>query len=289
MCNRPLSRVNTIGVCSSTTECNRERSRRRLGYYAREKCELCGENLHPSNVYGVCNRPGECRREYRRRYLAANRDEVNASIARSKAAKPEKYRAINRRLSLYPSARERKKAWTEANRDRVNESHRRSYHANLEHRRALGRKHSAASRARNRDVYLERRRKWYAENAERERERTRKWIRAAYASNPEPFLAAGRRRRARKRNVPQVDYTRQQVLSLYGTDCYLCHKPLPDKWHIEHVIPLDPGWDRIENLRPACGPCNSRKNRKMPPVILQARIWYELGVHRAGLICELAG
>lgn len=106
-------------------------------------------------------------------------------------------------------------------------------------------------------------------------------------ANPEQRRQHRRKRRASKLQVPTVPYTRQEVLDNWGRVCWLCRYPLDCDWHIEHVIPLSKGgWDVLKNVRPAHSFCNLRKGDKMPPVIAQARVWFELGVHRAGLVCE---
>jgi 5-methylcytosine-specific restriction endonuclease McrA len=116
-------------------------------------------------------------------------------------------------------------------------------------------------------------RNYYRENRKTIREYYKSW----YAQNPETARQGGRRRRARQRQVPHVDWTRQQLLELYGAFCYLCKQPLPSDWHAEHVIPVSRGgWDVPVNLRPACPACNLRKSARLPPMILQMKIWYEL-------------
>jgi 5-methylcytosine-specific restriction endonuclease McrA len=84
-------------------------------------------------------------------------------------------------------------------------------------------------------------------------------------------------RRINRINNPAITirtrYTKEQITELYGTDCYLCLRPIdfeaPSKvglegwelsYHPDHVIPLSKGGlDVIENLRPTHGQCNIRK------------------------------
>ena len=84
------------------------------------------------------------------------------------------------------------------------------------------------------------------------------------------------RRRARKAAVPHEDWTRADVIELYGDACYLCGGPYE---HTDHVIPLSRGgYDVLANLRPCCSPCNLSKHAKLPPVIVQAKVWFESDV-----------
>jgi 5-methylcytosine-specific restriction endonuclease McrA len=150
----------------------------------------------------------------------------------------------------------------------------------LEHAREAARERSRKIRAADPEGYLARFHAYRASHPEKVRE----WKRRDRQAHVESVLIRCRRARARKRNVPHVDWTREQVIALYGERCYLCGGPYE---HTDHVIPISRyGWDRIENLRPACQLCNLSKHDNMPPVILQAKIWFELGVHRAGLVCE---
>lgn len=93
-------------------------------------------------------------------------------------------------------------------------------------------------------------------------------------ADPEIFRNNRRKRRARELNIGSEPYTANLILKIYGTDCYICHKPIdlmasrtPGKngWefglHLEHVIPLSRGGsDLIENIRPSHGICNLKKS-----------------------------
>jgi 5-methylcytosine-specific restriction endonuclease McrA len=93
------------------------------------------------------------------------------------------------------------------------------------------------------------------------------------------YMIEARSRRARKgralRNgVDHDGYTKFDVLDNYGTDCYLCKKPIdldaPRRagmpgWEkglqIDHVYPIMRGGsDTLDNVRPTHGLCNNRKN-----------------------------
>ena len=74
-------------------------------------------------------------------------------------------------------------------------------------------------------------------------------------------------------------YSDQDVLDIYGTDCYLCGEPIDlianrqcgkpgweKAFHVEHMIPLSKGGpDTIENVRPSHGQCNIIKASKILP------------------------
>jgi hypothetical protein len=107
----------------------------------------------------------------------------------------------------------------------------------------------------------ENRKRWAKENLERRRELTRKHSRI---------------RRALIANNERSPYTEEEVLSMYGIDCYICLLPIDlsaarrvgDKgWqnglHIEHVIPIiKDGPDTLDNVRPSHGYCNISKGFK---------------------------
>lgn len=82
-----------------------------------------------------------------------------------------------------------------------------------------------------------------------------------------------RRRRANKKKNGFERYTENQILRLYGTNCYLCNIPIDlnatrligkPGWqyglHIEHVIDIMLGGpDTIDNVRPSHAICNLKK------------------------------
>jgi 5-methylcytosine-specific restriction endonuclease McrA len=94
--------------------------------------------------------------------------------------------------------------------------------------------------------------------------------------NPGYGNVYSRARDRRKRANGYELYTESQVLETYGTTCHLCglaiDLELPrragiDGWeqglHIDHLIPVSKGGpDTLENVRPAHGLCNLKKNNK---------------------------
>jgi 5-methylcytosine-specific restriction endonuclease McrA len=57
----------------------------------------------------------------------------------------------------------------------------------------------------------------------------------------------------------------------YNHCCAYCYKPFPvEELTIDHMIPLSRGGtNTIDNIVPACKPCNSRKKNKTPLEMLQ--------------------
>jgi 5-methylcytosine-specific restriction endonuclease McrA len=94
-----------------------------------------------------------------------------------------------------------------------------------------------------------------------------------HVKNKDKNRAYLRARRARIRGSEFEFFTESQLMSKYGTQCYLCNKPIdlaaPRKigapgWemglHVEHVVPISKGGGTtLKNTRPSHGICNLRK------------------------------
>lgn len=86
-----------------------------------------------------------------------------------------------------------------------------------------------------------------------------------------------RKRRAAKNSATHEDYTTQQVIDTYGTNCHLCGEPIDllasrragvGDWrkglHLDHVLPLALGGpDTLSNVKPAHAECNLRKHHRL--------------------------
>jgi len=76
-----------------------------------------------------------------------------------------------------------------------------------------------------------------------------------------------RKRRALKAATEVSHITQEQyaeVLTSYNNACWICEQSLTN-FHWDHYQPLSKGGAHtIENLRPACAPCNTRKNSSWP-------------------------
>jgi 5-methylcytosine-specific restriction endonuclease McrA len=108
---------------------------------------------------------------------------------------------------------------------------------------------------------------------EKEKERKKKWS----SKNSEKIAEMSRRRRARIKNNDFEFYTEDEVLNLYGKQCYICNKDIdllmPRRvgtigWenglHIDHIVPISKGGsDTLNNVRPAHALCNIKKGDKI--------------------------
>lgn len=146
--------------------------------------------------------------------------------------------------------RERSKRWREAHPERKKE-----LNANWE--------------SKNPNYYSD----YYNKNSERIKERITKY------SKDKPHIKrdSDRKRRAKKYETRTENFTEKQVLELYGTDCYICNKPIDltisgrpgyPNWeqglHIDHVVALvNGGTNTLDNVRPTHGICNLHKGRKV--------------------------
>lgn len=109
------------------------------------------------------------------------------------------------------------------------------------------------------------REQYYLKNRDRILAQNAAWL----AANPD-WARAKRNRRRAMISGKSVPYTAQQLrerMSMYDGTCYLCADTATA---VDHVKPLTRGgWDCLSNLRPICGPCNSKKHNKWPyaPVV----------------------
>ena len=81
-------------------------------------------------------------------------------------------------------------------------------------------------------------------------------------------------KRAKEYGARHIPYQLDEILSIYGTDCHICLKPIDmsaprrvglEGWeqglHLDHLIPLSKGGeDTIDNIRPSHGRCNIIKH-----------------------------
>ena len=92
--------------------------------------------------------------------------------------------------------------------------------------------------------------------------------------HPEAKRAQEARRRARKRGATGLsDLTHAQWLEIQAAQdhrCYYCGKRRKGKLTQDHIIPVSKGGSHtLHNVIGACGPCNSRKGTKKPPMPVQ--------------------
>lgn len=191
-------------------------------------------------------------KEYKREWYLKNRERI---LKERKA-----YRAANKELLS-----ERAKRHREQNPDKVRAKQRESYQRHRDKALARVRKYQAANKEK------------ISEKGKVYREKNKERIKAYYKQNKERALEHNRQRRAKIRGQAAEPYTTQDVLDKYGTDCYLCGKPIDlnanrhpgdPGWenglHIEHVIPISKGGhDTIDNVRPSHGQCNLKKGTQI--------------------------
>lgn len=104
-------------------------------------------------------------------------------------------------------------------------------------------------------------RKWYQRNRAREYAKNQTWRLA----HPWLFRFYQRKHYALKFDVVHIPFSAEQLdqkFSLWGYACWLCRRPATQ---VDHVKPLAKGGPHIlANLRPICGPCNSKKKDRWP-------------------------
>jgi 5-methylcytosine-specific restriction endonuclease McrA len=122
--------------------------------------------------------------------------------------------------------------WAEKHPEKVGESSRKFNKANPERRKATALKYALSPRGRERGrVHVEKRRA------------------LKLANGTEHYTVA--------------DVRRQYALQ-HGK-CHWCDKPVGDKYHIDHIIPLSKGGDNsARNICIACPFCNRSKSDKLP-------------------------
>ena len=188
-------------------------------------------------------------------------------------------RAINKLDDLTPRAttqeasalidlekrRETNRKWAEANPDKVRESARKFRDANPDKHRELNKRWAEANPEKIRAANQ----RYRENNREKRRETYRKWA----AANPDKRLALDRKRRARKAGA-EGEFTTDEfaaLCELFENRCAYCDTDA--KLTADHVVPLSKGGsDHIENILPACQPCNSSKGTKSITTWLQEAV-----------------
>jgi len=116
----------------------------------------------------------------------------------------------------------------------------------------------------NKERVAEYNKQHYEDNKERYAERHKQWE----ENNQEKRYAYTAKRRATKLKVTTENFTRQDVLDKWGTDCHICSDPVDlNDWHMDHVVPLqpkegEPGEHTLANVKPSHPHCNISKGNK---------------------------
>ena len=140
------------------------------------------------------------------------------------------------------------------------------YHANKEEINAKARE----NRAKNPEIKRTYARNWRADRKDIVNQNQKQWR----LNNPGKVKESTRKNKNRRRGAKVENYTTEQALSLYGSDCYLCSKPIDldaPRWtaiegwenglHLDHVIRISEGGkDCLENVRPSHGLCNLQRH-----------------------------
>lgn len=93
-----------------------------------------------------------------------------------------------------------------------------------------------------------------------------------HKANPHTGWAARYRHRCREFGlIPVVEpFTRDDVVSRYGDTCYYCADGPFE--HLDHHVPVAAGGAHtIENVRPACAPCNLRKRNSTDQELINSK------------------
>ena len=105
------------------------------------------------------------------------------------------------------------------------------------------------------------------------RELRLKQMKAYDKNNPEVQRRSTRKFKSLKRGVYYEDWTEQEVLDIYGSNCYICSKAIDfdaprvgkesdQSFWPDHVIPISRGGeDTIRNVRPCHRKCNDHKGK----------------------------
>ena len=118
----------------------------------------------------------------------------------------------------------------------------------------------------NKERQAEYSKQWHEDNREYILEKMKQWKK----DNREKVNAYVAKRRAIQKGATEGEnFTRQEVLDEWGTDCHICGEPIDlDEWHQDHVIPLQPeegesGPHTLGNVKPSHPHCNQSKGNKI--------------------------
>lgn len=239
---------------------------------AQKHCAKCGEmqaldgfSRDKTRHDGLSPYCKQCRKAYGRTYYEGHREQINAQSARWRAEHLDRAR--------------------EAARDRARER----YAGNPEKYKVANR----ASKARHRDKRLEETRQWRAENPDAIRSYSARYWREKREYNTARYRAWARqggavilqrRRSALKHGVETKAFTLtdwQDRVTGFNGHCAYCLKPMA-KVTMDHMDPISRGGvHAIENLVPACAPCNTSKSNRtlLEMLVLQQRL--EKARHRS--------
>lgn len=149
----------------------------------------------------------------------------------------------------------------------------------------LSKERARAWRLANLDKAKARSAAWYLANAEKTKARAAAWYLAnidrakanavAYLTKrPEVFKTAAQNRRARKLKAGgrlSKDLS-SRLFALQRGKCACCGKPLGNKYHMDHIVPLVLGGSNTDdNIQLLRAQCNLQKSTKHPIDFMQER------------------
>lgn len=179
-------------------------------------------------------------------YRIENAEQIKASKAVTTAKHRDRY--LQQRREHYS-----------LNRERIRAVQRQRYAANPEHFKQLNK----ASIERTGGKSTQSRKAYYLANKPKIQAKQNQWRH----ENRHKDAAIKRRYKGRKRNAPGT-HTGADIALLFkaqGGNCWWCGKPLPDNYHVDHVIALNRGGTNdAKNLCLACPSCNCSKKDKLP-------------------------
>lgn len=183
-------------------------------------------------------------------------------------ANPEKYRAaVMQSARKYPErVHARRQQWGIANKEHCLQYYREYNETHREERRAFDRERHSKETPEFRHMWYERRHAHHQEYTRVNSGRLNAYSRLWAKTFPEKCAEKEQRRRARKRNAPQIEkIDRKAVIERDNWTCYLCEQICtPQNVTLDHVIPLfRSGTHTADNLRVACRSCNARKSTKL--------------------------
>lgn len=177
--------------------------------------------------------------------------------------------AVNGKWQKSPKAKAYASQWVKDNPDKVKAYSDKYWKKNPDKLKAKRAKGEATWRKRYPEKAKAKSAKWRNNNPDKIKEIGKRFR----ESHPNKSRDDANRRRAKIQGVESVKYTEQDIFELWGTDCYLCSKPInlkaarqvgkkgwQDGLHLEHLIPITKnGPDTPQNVRPAHGLCNLKK------------------------------
>lgn len=227
-----------------------------------------GASAHRTAKEKCCPECHEAKKEAHREYVRKNKDKKKEYDRRYR----EKYDA---------ELKARKKEYYNKNAEYIREKSRKWHHENKEKANAYSREYRKKNPERVREAIA----RWHEENKEyikevsaewreQNRDTMRSYMKEYYRENSDKWGGFSRKRRALKASQPHEPYTKEQVVELHGTKCYLCggevdmnlawgndRSPAMDhKWPLN--VPGGPG-DVLSNMWITHAVCNIRKGDRM--------------------------